>query len=260
MADEVAAAFCSARIVSITQATPSIKLLVLHIPDPTFSFQPGQWVDFVPAALPDAMGGFSLCSSPLDALWTQQRHLELAIKNSDQIVVSWIHSTACVGDYCNVRIGGHVTFDSQRHLLTADGALASEPAPALFIAGGVGITPLVAMIRHVHHSAGLSGMSSTLLYSSKCRDELIYRTALAQLSPTTCQFFCTAATDGQAMTDEVEVHNRRIQSSDLAAALGQRTDTTFVYLCGPPSFLDDIAAALKALGVPSAHILFEKWW
>jgi hypothetical protein len=61
----VSPVFCSARIVSITQASPTVKTLILHIPDPAFDFMPGQWVDFVPETLPETVGGFSICASSL---------------------------------------------------------------------------------------------------------------------------------------------------------------------------------------------------
>jgi ferredoxin-NADP reductase len=197
-------------------------------------------------------------SSPLDTLWTEQRYLELSIKKSDQVVVSWVHDACQVGDTCRVRVGGNCIFDPRRHLLVPDGTPFRASASALFIAGGVGITPLISMIRHVNASTALSGMPSSLLYSAKNPHELVYRSLLGQLPPTKCQFFCTAAADGVAGEDAV--HNRRIQPSDLAAALGPHTQSTFVYVCGPNAFLDDMVAALKALGCPSAHILFEKWW
>src|SRR3954471_21246596 len=52
--------------------------------------------------------------------------------------------------------------------------------PLLLVAGGSGIVPLMAMIRH--RAAHASTVPTRLLYSSRAFDEIIYRQELAQLA------------------------------------------------------------------------------
>ena len=55
--------------------------------------------------------------------------------------------------------------------------------PLLLVAGGSGVVPLRAILRH-HRAIG-SGVPARLLYSARTRDDLIYRDELAELTTTT---------------------------------------------------------------------------
>ncbi len=91
-----------ARIVSISNETPTIKRFVLRV-DQEFHFLPGQWLD---CHLPDVavVGGYSICSTPKQLQLS--RTLELAVKRSDHPPALWMHEQAQEGQIIHIRAGG----------------------------------------------------------------------------------------------------------------------------------------------------------
>jgi ferredoxin-NADP reductase len=259
-----------ARIASVSNITNTTRRLILHVPDDGFVFHPGMWVDFAPESLPGELGGYSITSSPLSASWRQERFLELAVKVSSHKVAQWVHSPSCrIGEGVSLGAGGSVYFDPERHASSSGNA-----KPALFLAGGVGITPLMSMIRHVQLLRILN-FKSLLLYSSTTEDELLYRTELDGLDATRCRYFVTrekiekiedADADSKrrgCTAHPSEIARRRITREDLAQAveeLGGGPADVIVHLCGPSNFLDDMQSHLLSLGCRQDQVLFEKWW
>ncbi|MER6770476.1 PDR/VanB family oxidoreductase [Streptomyces bacillaris] len=83
----------------------------------------------------------------------------------------------------------------------------------LFLAGGIGITPLLPMVR------SLPAGTFSLLYGGRSLAAMAYRDELAALPGVT---FVPQDTDGPL---------------DVAAALAGEPETTAVYCCGPPGLL-----------------------
>lgn len=92
----------------------------------------------------------------------------------------------------------------------------------LFVAGGIGITPLVPMV----HQAELVGADWALLYGGRSRDTMAFRAALARHG------------------DRVTVHPEdEAGLLPLAAVVDGLADDTVVYCCGPAPLLAAIEAA-----------------
>ena len=124
-----------ATIAKISQATSTVKVFLLDVSSPSdnFSFFPGQWVDFFIPGL-KVVGGFSITSSP--SLLQRSGPIELAVKNVDHPPAKWLHTQGKVGDQVELKIGGEF------------GAGFDPNIPTLLVAGGVGINPLLSMLRH----------------------------------------------------------------------------------------------------------------
>jgi ferredoxin-NADP reductase len=232
--------FFDARIAAITHATPSIRVLLLTIPDPAFRFLPGQWVDLsIEVDGVTHTSGYSITTSP-----NRAGEIELAIKASARHPVArWVHERAVVGDTVRVSQGqGPFVY------------LPEMSDNVVLIGCGVGITPLLSIFRHVR-DAGLATRVH-LLYSVADSREILFPDELdaaarghdnLHVSITVTQ----PDTNWHGLTgriDPVKLHALEVP------------DDTLYYLCGPKGMVEDMSTLLHDLGVPMSRIIFEKWW
>ncbi|MEQ1662242.1 MAG: FAD-dependent oxidoreductase [Thiobacillus sp.] len=229
-----------ARITAIVPATPSIHVLCLHIANPEFRYLPGQWIDLsIDIESAPHTSGYSITTSPLHT-----GEIELAIKASARHPLArWIHERAAVGDTVRVSQGqGPFVY------------LPEMSDNVVLIGGGVGITPLLSIFRHIR-DARLSTRAH-LVYSVSDSREILYRDELD-----------TAAREH----DNLHVHLTVTQPDPRWHGLTGRIDPvklhaldvpddTLYYLCGPKGMVEDMSALLHGLGVPMSRIIFEKWW
>lgn len=118
----------------------------------------------------------------------------------------------------------------------------------LLVAGGTGIAPLRAMLWELLVSAHPT--RAALVYSARCHDDLAFAEELAALAEAgRLDLHVT-------ITREPDVaspwHRGRVDTRLLQRALPSRD--AHCYICGPASFVDDMAAAIAALGVPPDRI------
>ena len=102
----------------------------------------------------------------------------------------------------------------------------------LYIAGGIGITPIRALIKKE---------DAVLLYSARTADDLVFKKDFDALIARRHYF-----------TSE------RITKEKIAELVPDVRDRD-AYLCGPPPMMDAMIAILRSLGVPSSQIHFEKF-
>lgn len=229
-----------ARIAAINLATPSIRVLRLAIPDPGFRFLAGQWVDLgVDIDARPHTAGYSITTSPL-----HRGEIELAIRASSRHPVArWAHEGAAVGDHVRVTQGqGPFVF------------LPEMGDNIVLIGGGVGVTPLLAIFRHVRDAGMPVGVN--LLYSVSDSREILFREELE----TSARNHANLHVNITVTQPDPAWHGAtgRIDARKLQA-LGMPEGTLY-YLCGPKGMVEDISALLHALGVPLSRIIFEKWW
>jgi phthalate 4,5-dioxygenase reductase subunit len=117
-------------------------------------------------------------------------------------------------------------------------ALASDAKSHLLIAGGIGITPILAMARHLLMTAG----DFKLIYCSR--------------SPETTAFLDEIA--DPAFAGRVHVHHDygdRSRSLDIASLVAARPEDAHVYCCGPRPLMQAVREATKHW--PFAAVHFE---
>lgn len=229
-----------ATIGAITAATPTIRALRLRIPDPEFRFLPGQWIDLsVEIDGTRHTAGYSITSSPI-----HRGEIELAVKASARHPVArWVHERASVGDVVRVSQGqGPFVY------------LPEMSDNIVLIGGGVGVTPLLSIFRHVR-DARLSTRVH-LLYSVSDSREILFRDELEAAVGAHCNLhvsFTVTQPDPtwQGLTGRIDPV--KLHALDVP-------DDTLYYLCGPKGMVEDISALLHGLGVPMSRIIFEKWW
>jgi len=229
-----------AQIAAITPATPSIHVLRLVIPDAGFRFLPGQWVDLsieVGGALHTA--GYSITTSPI-----HRGEIELAIKSSaHHPLARWVHEKARVGDAIRISQGqGPFVY------------LPEMSDNVVLIGGGVGVTPLLSIFRHVR-DAQLSTRVH-LVYSASDSREILFRDELEAAAHSHDNLHVSIT----VTQPDPRWHGLTGRIDPVKLHALDVPDDTLYYLCGPKGMVEDISTLLHDLGVPMSRIIFEKWW
>ncbi len=229
-------------VVELTQETPRAKTLRLEVPGWP-NHLPGQHVDIRLTA----EDGYTVERSYSIASPPEQGHLELTVERlPDGEVSPYLTDELRPGDQLELRgpIGGYFTWT------VADGG------PLALIAGGSGIVPLMAMIRH-RAEAG-SDIPVTLLYSSRTYEDIIYRTELDRLaadSPNLRVIHTLTRGQPQGWTG----YGRRIDRDLLMATIGPPAETSLAFTCGPTRLVESVANELLSLGYPAHRIKTERF-
>src|SRR5689334_9558416 len=115
-----------------------------------------------------AQRSYSIASPPERA-----GELDLTVERiADGEVSPYLHDVLVVGDRIEVRgpVGGYFVWEAR------------SGGPLLLVAGGSGIVPLMAMLRH--RAAAGASVPARLLYSSRTFEDVIYREELERLAKT----------------------------------------------------------------------------
>ena len=120
----------------------------------------------------------------------------------------------------------------------------SYKGPGIFIAGGTGITPFIAIFRALYYSGNLKGVA--LIYSNKRKDDVILGEELFKmLGPAFMNVFTREGVIG--------FMEKKIDKKFLIENIG-RFDRQF-YVCGPRQFTEEITDALLSLGAKAEAIV-----
>jgi ferredoxin-NADP reductase len=228
------------KIIEIHQETPTVKSLRLDLMGQDFSFHPGQWVDcYAEIGGERLVAGYTLTSST-----AVKEAIELAVKEGDNPVTHFIHGEAVVGDTLNVDGG-------QGDVYYARGMGDS----LVLLAGGIGITPLVSIVRTVRDSH--PDVEATLVYSAHSPSELVFREALEAMAVEhdniRC-FFTVTGPDAEGWTGR-----RGRIDRELLLEAGAKKGSLF-FLSGPAPMAEVMKEILRGLGVPEESIRYEQWW
>jgi ferredoxin-NADP reductase len=181
-----------------------------------------------------AQRSYSIASAPGD------KHLLITVQRLDDGEVSpYLTETLVPGDELELRgpIGGYFVW---REALGG---------PLLLVAGGSGVVPLRAILRHQRALAG--EIPARLLYSVRTRDDLIYRAELAD--------YDTVVTLTDELPQDWNGRTGRIDAEFLAETAWSPAERPLVYICGPTGFVEAVADALVTLGHSPTRIRTERF-
>ena len=128
--------------------------------------------------------------------------------------------------------------------------------PLLLIAGGSGVVPLMAMIRH--RRAANSLIPTRLLYSSRSLEDVIYRNELDSLNDKTTSLeviYILTRLQPPGWTG----YRRRVDISLLREVAWSPEQHPLIFICGPTSFVEAAATDLLALGYEADRIKTERF-
>lgn len=180
---------------------------------------------------------FSICSAPSD-----RTRLAFAIKEAGDF-------TDRIG---TIAVGAPAFVDGPHGGLVLAGRSACG---IVFIAGGVGVAPILSMLRQLRADGDRRPMK--LLYGNRVQEQLLYADELEAL--------------GRDLDLEI-VHVLSEPPAGWSGAVGQldaatierhcgmpdRADWLYV-VCGPPPMIDSVEDSLSGIGVPAGRIVSEKF-
>ena len=126
----------------------------------------------------------------------------------------------------------------------------------MLVAGGSGIVPLMAMLRH--RAAVGSTVPTRLLYSSRTFEDLIYRDELDRLVSSTTMpevVYILTRMQPPGWTG----YSRRIDTEIMREVAWPPEQRPLAFICGPTPFVETAAASLVTLGHDPARIKTERF-
>jgi ferredoxin-NADP reductase len=133
---------------------------------------------------------------------------------------------------------------------------ASFPEPLFLVAGGSGVVPLMAMVRH--RAAARSTTPTRLLFSSREPEEIIYRDELDRLAGSR-DGLEVAYTLTRRQPPDWMGYRRRIDDRMLAEVIEPLGITARTFICGPTALVEAAANALVRLGLAADRIRTERF-
>jgi ferredoxin-NADP reductase len=230
------------RVAEVRPETARVASLALEVPGWN-GHLPGQHVDVRLTAEDgyQAARSYSIASAP------DGQRVELTVERLDDGEVSpYLAGEVREGDQFELRgpIGRYFVWEP------------GLGGPLLLVAGGSGVVPLMAMLRH--RAASGSRVPTRLLYSSRTLEDIIYREELERLA---------AAGDGltvihtltRAQPPGWQGYARRIDRAMLEEVGWPPEERPLVYLCGPTRLVESAAADMVALGHEPRRVKTERF-
>jgi ferredoxin-NADP reductase len=232
-----------ATVTAIRNETLSVRSFTLALPSWP-GHRPGQHVDLRLTAEDgySVERSYSIASEP-----ERGGEIDITVERiPDGEVSPFLDDVVVEGDRLEVRgpIGGYFVWETQ------------FGGPLFLVAGGSGVVPLMAMIRH-RKRAG-STVPARLLLSSRHAEDIIYRAELDRLA---------GANDGFEVTHTLtrsqppgwSGYARRIDARMLAEVLEPLGVQARVYICGPTALVEVAANAMVKLGLPADRVRTERF-
>src|SRR5271170_4870538 len=220
------------RCVQVIDETRDVKTFrFVADPPKLFRYYPGQFVTLeVPIDGNIVRRSYTVSASP-----SRPHPISVTVKRVEKGQISnWLHD--------NLRAGGALFLDGPHGTFSC---IPDDVGPYLFISGGSGITPVMAMSRWLCDTTPDADIQ--FLHFARSPDDLIFAHELQlmerHLPGFRCQFVCGQAAEGSGWTGPVG----RI-SPELLTKLAPDLKSRSVYLCGPVPFMDAARGMLEQLG------------
>lgn len=196
----------------------------------TMQFTPGQFtfIRFKGKNISPELHPFSISSAPEDP------ELRISIKKLGDFtknLVSNLDSTVSATLYGPHGEFGHKSLQSKK--------------PEIWIAGGIGITPFLSMLRH--YASQNDNKEISLIYSAKSPNEFVYQNEIDSL----------VKNMGSAkITYYNSETNGQINGEKIKNIIGNFHDKK-IFMCGPKPMMNSLANAFVAQKIHPRNIIFE---
>ena len=228
----------TATVTSVIRETDAVRTIKLKVPDWP-GHQAGQHLDVRLTAEDGYTAERSYSIATAD-----DEPVAITVERLDDGEVSpYLTEELRAGDQLELRgpIGGWFVWD------TSDGG------PLLLVAGGSGVVPLRAILRH-RQRAG-SDVPARLLYSSRTLAEVIYHSELDQYRDGVEVSYTLTRSQPPGWTG----YSGRVDAALLAKVAWPASRRPLAFVCGPTSFVEAVAGNLVALGYPAGRVKTERF-
>ncbi len=180
---------------------------------------------------------YSIASAPGEPLAITVERLD------DGEVSPYLTEEARSGDQLEVRgpVGGYFVWE------------AGSGGPLLLAAGGSGVVPLRAILRHRARVG--SSVPVRLLYSSRSWEDVIYSSELDFPADGVEVIYTLTRSQPRAW----QGYARRVDAQMLAEVAWPAAEEPLAYVCGPTSFVESVATGLVGLGYPAGRVKTERF-
>jgi ferredoxin-NADP reductase len=225
-------------VVEVVDETPRVRTVVLDLDDWP-EHRAGQHVDIRLTAEDGyrAERAYSIASAPGEPVAITVERLE------DGEVSPYLTEVLREGDQLELRgpIGGYFIWGPD------------DGGPLLLVAGGSGVVPFRAMLRHRRRIG--SEIATRLLYSSRTLEDAIYRAELDRPEPG----LDVVQTLTRAQPAGWGGYSRRVDQDLLREVAWPAAVSPLAFVCGPTSFVETVADGLVALGYPPQRVKTERF-
>lgn len=131
-----------------------------------------------------------------------------------------------------------------------------EDKNIVFIAGGIGITPIMSMLRHMNETQ--ANIDALLIYANRSEEDIVFRKELDAIQSNAfprLKVIHVLSNPGRSWNGE----KGRLDREKLKRLVDRRINDHAFYLCGPPPMTAAMIAALWELGVPMNRIRTERF-
>jgi ferredoxin-NADP reductase len=225
-------------VVAVSDETPRVRTIELDVPE-WQGHRAGQHVDVRLTAEDGyrAERAYSIASAPGEPVALTVEALP------DGEVSPYLTEVLRDGDQIEVRgpIGGYFVWAPD------------DGGPLFLAAGGSGVVPLRAIVRHRRRSG--SDVPARLLYSSRAPEDVIYRAELDAPD----EGLEVVHTLTRARPPDWPGYTRRVDSEMLREVAWPAADDPLAFVCGPTSFVETVASGLVELGYAAGRVKTERF-
>lgn len=224
----------------------ALGTMAFHLAKPAgFDFRPGQAFDI---QLPDAAGAanedrvhtFSIVSAPHE---------------TELVFATRMRDSAYKRTLASLPLGAKLDIDGPFGSLTLHKK--AERAGVL-IAGGIGITPFISMIRHAVHTR--SAQPLTLLYSNRRPEDTAFLSELQAHAQALPSFALHATMTDMAHSGQPWVGDTALIDAAFIQSKVKNLPAPIFYVSGPPSLVQAMQATLAKAGVDEDDVRSEEFY
>jgi ferredoxin-NADP reductase len=222
------------------------RTIAFHFGKPAgFTFKPGQAIDLVlpqsPALAGDnARHAFSIVSAPHE---------------NELVVATRMRASPFKDALARLPVGGQAAIDGPFGSLTLHRKL---ERPAVFIAGGIGITPFMSMLRHASHLRLQQQL--VLLYSNRRPEDSAFLTELQRLEGDNRCFRLVATMTEMAQSRLPWTGETDRIGEDLVRRVAKELADPVYYVAGPPPMVAAVRGELEDGGIDPDDIRSEEFY
>jgi ferredoxin-NADP reductase len=227
-----------ATVEAVSDETARVRTIELDAPDWP-GHRAGQHLDVRLTAEDGyrAERSYSVASAPGEPVAITVERLD------DGEVSPYLTEELRVSDALELRgpVGGYFVWDGD------------DAGPLFLAAGGSGVVPLRAILRHRRRSG--SEVPARMLYSSRSLDDVIYRAELAEPADGVEIVHTLTRAQPAGWTG----YARRVDSAMLAEVAWPVDENPVAFVCGPTSFVEAVASGLVELGYGPERVKTERF-
>jgi ring-1,2-phenylacetyl-CoA epoxidase subunit PaaE len=232
--------FHALRVASVRADADDALLVTFDLPSElqdTFRFVPGQYLTLRAG---DLRRSYSICAGPGEKLRIGVRRVPGGAFSGR------LHTEIKAGDVVDV-------MEPQGRF---GAGLEQSPRHVLAVAGGSGITPVIAILKAV--LASQAQARCTLLYGNRSMASTMFKEELEDLKNRYLSRLALHVVFSRELVDS-PLHNGRLDSAKISSFLKLAGPVDQAFVCGPHAMNDEVEAALLQAGLAPDRIHVERF-